>query len=158
MRHPSDVLQIGQAIEVQVIKLEKSDDPKRPEKISLSLKSLERDPWSDLRTRYREGQSVTGKVVRLESFGAFVELEPGVEGLMHISELADENKRLRHAKEAVKIGQEVQTLVLEIDADKRRIALGRGGKGDDGETPATSAHQVSGGFATFGDLLAKKSK
>ena len=84
---PSEVLTVGQPLEVQVLRVEKTADPKRPERISLSLKSLSRDPWEDVPTRYAPGTKLTGKIARIEVFGAFVELEPGIEGLLHISEM-----------------------------------------------------------------------
>ena len=72
---------------MQILKIEKSDDPKKGERIALSLKSLEKDPWSDVATRFYEGARASGTVRRLETFGAFVEVAPGVEGLLHVSEL-----------------------------------------------------------------------
>ena len=133
--HPQDVFQIGQEVEVQVIKIEKGKDEKRPERISLSRRALEKDPWRDAVSRFPEGTEVTGKVVRTETFGAFVELAPGLEGLVHISEIGA-GRRLNHAKEAVQPGQEVQVRVLGVDMARRRISLsmsavGGGERGDD---------------------------
>ncbi len=85
--HPKEVLSVGQEIEVQVIKIEKGKDEKKPERISLSRRSLERDPWKDVAAQFPEGTELHGKVMRTESFGAFVEIAPGVEGLLHISEI-----------------------------------------------------------------------
>ncbi|HEX6903399.1 MAG TPA: S1 RNA-binding domain-containing protein [Thermoanaerobaculia bacterium] len=124
--HPQDVFQIGQEVEVQVIKIEKGKDEKRPERISLSRRSLERDPWRDAAERFPEGTEATGRVVRLESFGAFVELAPGLEGLVHISEMGA-NRRLNHSREAVQLGQDVQVKVLGVDTTRRRISLSMGG-------------------------------
>ncbi len=124
--HPQDVFQIGQEVEVQVIKIEKGKDEKRPERISLSRRSLERDPWRDATERFTEGTEATGRVVRLETFGAFVELAPGLEGLVHISEMGA-NRRLNHSREAVQIGQDVQVKVLGVDTTRRRISLSMGG-------------------------------
>ncbi len=109
--HPQDVFQVGQEVEVQVIKIEKGKDEKRPERISLSRRALEKDPWRDAVSRFPEGTETTGKVARTETFGAFVELAPGLEGLVHISEIGG-GRRLNHAKEAVQPGQEVQVRVL----------------------------------------------
>jgi len=120
--HPQDVFTIGQEVEVQVIKIEKGKDEKRPERISLSRRSLERDPWRDAVSRFPEGTESTGRVVRLESFGAFVELAPGLEGLVHISEMGA-GRRLNHAREAVQLGQDVQVKVLGVDTTRRRISL-----------------------------------
>jgi small subunit ribosomal protein S1 len=120
--HPQDVFAIGQEVEVQVIKIEKGKDEKRPERISLSRRSLERDPWRDAVSRFPEGTETTGRVLRLESFGAFVELAPGLEGLVHISEMGA-GRRLNHAREAVQLGQDVQVKVLGVDTARRRISL-----------------------------------
>ncbi|HEY7216549.1 MAG TPA: S1 RNA-binding domain-containing protein [Thermoanaerobaculia bacterium] len=120
--HPQDVFTIGQEVEVQVIKIEKGKDEKRPERISLSRRSLERDPWRDAVGRFPEGTETTGRVVRLESFGAFVELAPGLEGLVHISEMGA-GRRLNHAREAVQLGQDVEVKVLGVDTNRRRISL-----------------------------------
>jgi small subunit ribosomal protein S1 len=144
---------------VQVLKVEKTDDPKRPEKISLSLKSLERDPWSDVAERFPEGAKLTGTVARVETFGAFVELAPGVEGLLHVSELG-QGKRLKHAKEAAKPGQPIDVLVLSVDVGQRRLSLGRadreGGDGGGGDIPPPPSAPAK--LGTFADLLAKKKK
>jgi small subunit ribosomal protein S1 len=120
--HPQDVFAIGQEVEVQVIKIEKGKDEKRPERISLSRRSLERDPWKDAVARFPEGTEANGRVVRLESFGAFVELAPGLEGLVHISEMGT-GRRLAHSREAVQLGQDVQVRVLGVDTNRRRISL-----------------------------------
>lgn len=157
-RHPKDVLSVGQEIEVQVIKLEKSDDPRKPEKIALSLKSLEQDPWGEVEARFPAGSRVAGQVVRVEQFGAFVELEPGIEGLVHISEMGGNR---RHAREVAKIGDTLQVMVLAVDREKRRIALGTGTNRAVEETVdrgALAAVNASGRFGTFGDLLKKASQ
>ena len=120
--HPQDVFTIGQEVEVQVIKIEKGKDEKRPERISLSRRALERDPWNDAASRFSEGTEATGRVMRLETFGAFVELAPGLEGLVHISEMGA-GRRLNHSREAVEQGQEVQVRVLGVDTTRRRISL-----------------------------------
>ena len=156
VKHPKDVLTVGQEIEVQVLKIEKSDDPKRPERIALSLKSLERDPWAEAAARFGEGATAHGRVTRLESFGAFVELAPGVEGLVHVSELG-RGRPLRHARDATKLGAMLDVVVLAIDGDKRRISLGlveRGGDGGGGDdVPASKAPDAPKSLGTFADLL-----
>jgi small subunit ribosomal protein S1 len=144
--HPQDVFQIGQEIEVQVIKIEKGKDEKRPERISLSRRALERDPWNDAVERFPAGTEATGRVVRLETFGAFVELAPGLEGLVHISEMGA-NRRLNHSREAVQQGQDVQVKVLGVDLARRRISLSRGGGA--GERPE---RDFSRGDYSRGDL------
>jgi small subunit ribosomal protein S1 len=156
--HPKDVLTVGQEIEVQVLKIEKSDDPKRPEKISLSLKSLERDPWADVAQRFPEGARVAGQVRRTEPFGAFVELAPGIEGLVHVSELGAK-RQVRHAKDVVKAGQAVQVTVLSVDTNARRISLSLAVEDDGGDTGGGGAPTPSGAaptLGTFADLLKKK--
>lgn len=124
LAHPGEVLQVGEEVEVQIIKVEKGKDDKRP-RISLSRRSLERDPWHDVADQFPEGTELTGKVMRTESFGAFIEIAPGIEGLVHISEMGS-NRRLNHARDAVQPGQEVQVRVLAVDPGKRRISLSMG--------------------------------
>jgi len=117
-----DVLSVGQEVEVQILRIERSDDPQRGDRISLSLKALARDPWDEVPQRFGPGTRATGKVVRVESFGAFLELEPGIEGLLHVGELA-QGKPIRHAREAAKVGQTFPVVVREVDPERRRIAL-----------------------------------
>ena len=112
----ADFVQPGQAVKVVVLKI---DREKR--KISLGLRQLTASPWDDVATKYPPGKTVSGKVTRLADFGAFVELEPAIEGLIHISELAPQ--RVHRAKDIVQVGQEVQVMVLSIDPAQRRISL-----------------------------------
>lgn len=161
-RLPKDVLSVGQELEVMVLKIEPSQDPKRGERISLSLKSLEKDPWSDIEARYPVGTRFPAVVLRTEAFGAIAELEPGIEGLIHISELGG-GKRLRHARETVQAGEKIEVVIQQIDRDKRRLSLGRASFDDveGGEAPAPAAQAVGGGrvgFGTLGDLLSKASQ
>lgn len=130
LAHPNEVLQVGQEIEVQVIKMEKGKDENRP-RISLSRRALERDPWKDVGERFPEGTEMTGRVMRTESFGAFVEIAPGIEGLVHISEMGA-GRRLNHAKEAVQLGQDVKVRVLSVDPAKRRVSLSMGSGAEGG--------------------------
>jgi small subunit ribosomal protein S1 len=152
--HPSEVLSPGQEIEVQVLRIEKTGDAKRPEKISLSLKSLAEDPWAKVPERFPEGTRVSGKVMRVEPFGAFVELVPGVEGLIHISELAA-GKRVHHARELVKPGAAIEVTVLGVEPERRRLSLGLAGERTDGDD-APPAPSAPTGFGTLGDLLKRK--
>jgi small subunit ribosomal protein S1 len=156
---PSDVLSVGQPVTVQVMRIEKRDDPRRPEQVSFSLKALERDPWQDAAATLRAGALVKGRVTRAETFGAFVELSPGVEGLLHVSELGA-GKHLRHAREAVKPGDPVEVTILSIDEEKRRISLGLGARedavDDEGRAVAARASGTGGGLGTLGDLLKSK--
>lgn len=123
LAHPKEVLNVGDEVEVQVIKIEKGKDEKKPERISLSRRSLEKDPWQEAAGSFPDGTEVTGKVMRMESFGAFVEIAPGVEGLLHISEIGG-GRRLNHPREALQINQELPVRVLNVDTGKRRISLG----------------------------------
>jgi len=123
LAHPKEVLNVGDEVEVQVIKIEKGKDEKKPERISLSRRSLEKDPWQEAASRFPDGTEVQGRVMRMESFGAFVEIAPGMEGLLHISEIGA-GRRLNHPREALQIGQDIQVRVLSVDTAKRRISLG----------------------------------
>lgn len=115
---PEDVLSVGQQLQVRILKIDHET-----KKISLGLKQLEPEPWETVPTKYQAGQRVQGTVTRLADFGAFVELEPGVEGLIHISEMSWE-KKLRHPSEAVKQGDQVDVVILGIKPEERRISLG----------------------------------
>jgi small subunit ribosomal protein S1 len=115
---PEDVLSVGQQIQVRVLKI----DPDT-KKISLGLKQLQAEPWATVPERFQAGQRVSGTVTRLMDFGAFVEIEPGVEGLIHISELAW-GKKIRHPSDVVKQGDHVDAVILSIKPEERRIALG----------------------------------
>jgi small subunit ribosomal protein S1 len=163
---PADVLTVGQPVTVQVMRVEKRDDPKRPEQVSFSLKALERDPWQDAVAQFAAGTTARGQVTRTESFGAFVQLAPGVEGLIHISELGA-GRQLRHARDAVKPGDPLDVAVLAVDPDKRRISLGLAGReaavDDEGRAAAARAagggqggQSGKGGMGTLGDLLKGK--
>lgn len=155
---PAEVLTVGQRLDVQILKIEKTDDPKRPERISLSLKSMERDPWEDVRVRFPSGTQVNGKVVRVEQFGAFVELAPGIEGLVHASELAA-GKQVRHAREICKVGDSLTVTVLALDHERRRISLGVGERSDVVSQEDMDAAKAAAGparFGTLGDLLRAK--
>ena len=157
---PSDFLTVGQPVTVQVLRIEKRDDPRRPEQVSFSLKALERDPWLDAAEKLPAGTIVRGAVTRVEPFGAFVEVAPGVEGLLHISELGGGNRQLRHAREAVKPGESLDVAVLALDSEKRRISLGLATReaGVDVEGHAAAARASGGGqgLGTLGDLLKGK--
>ena len=160
---PADVLGVGQPVTVQVMRVEKRDDARRPEQVSFSLKALERDPWQDAAAQWTAGSVVRGQVMRAEPFGAFVQLAPGVEGLLHISELGA-GRPLRHAREVVKSGDAIDVTVLAIEPDKRRISLGLAGRDqglvdDEGRAAAARASgsgSGGGGMGTLGDLLKGK--
>src|SRR5947207_1109755 len=114
--HPSEVLKKGQDIETQILNIDR--DNKR---ISLGLKQIQPDPWSTVSQRYPMGSRVTGKVVRLTDFGAFVELEPGVDGLLHISQMS--HRPIATPAEVVNVGDELALLVIRVDPNERRIGL-----------------------------------
>ncbi|MDD4310616.1 MAG: 30S ribosomal protein S1, partial [Candidatus Cloacimonetes bacterium] len=116
--HPSEMLQIGDKVKVKVINF----DPET-NKISLGLKQLVPHPWETIEIKYPEGTRITGKVVSVKSFGAFVEIEPGVEGLVHISEMSW-TKKIADARKIVKIGDTISAIVLELDKENKRISLG----------------------------------
>ncbi|WP_034802083.1 bifunctional 4-hydroxy-3-methylbut-2-enyl diphosphate reductase/30S ribosomal protein S1 [Eubacterium sp. AB3007] len=116
LKHPDEVLHIGQEIEVMILSMNKEKG-----KISLGLKQTTPEPWSVINDNYSVGQVVKGKVVQLKEYGAFVELEPGLDGLVHISEVA--NKRVANIADELSVGQEVNAKILEIDTDRKRISL-----------------------------------
>ena len=118
VKHPSKVVAIGDTVEAVVLNVDKEH-----EKISLGLKQLEPDPWKALESKYPPGTRLRGKVRNLTNFGAFVEIEDGIDGLVHISDMSWA-KRVRHPSEIIKKGDEVEVVVLEIDSDKKRISLG----------------------------------
>jgi small subunit ribosomal protein S1 len=119
--HPSDVLQVGQVIEAQVLKLEPGTGGGRG-RISLSLRALEPDPWDGIAERFPVGTTTRGTVRRLEQFGAFVEIEPGIDGLVHVSRLALD-RRVSHPRQVVAVGDQVEVTVVGLDLEKRRIGL-----------------------------------
>jgi small subunit ribosomal protein S1 len=118
VRHPSKVVSIGEEIEAVVLKVDPND-----EKISLGMKQIEEDPWLALPVKYPTGTKLNGVVRNLTSFGAFVEIEPGIDGLVHVSDMSW-TKRVEHPSEVVQKGQEVDVMVLDVDAENKRISLG----------------------------------
>ena len=120
VKNPRSVLKKGEEVRVKIIGLKNLG--KRNERISLSIKALEKDPWDTVAERYRANSIITGKVVSIQNFGAFVELEPGIEGLIHISQFVS-GKRISNPSEVVSAGQEVKALIREIDSRKKRISL-----------------------------------
>lgn len=156
VNHPSDVLAVGQQVEVGVLRIEKTDNPKHPERIALSIRALEKDPWQDVPVRYPVGTQVQGTVSRIQPFGAFVELAPGVDGLVHISELGA-GRRVNQPQEVVSVGDLVQATVLSIDMDKKRIGLSLDTERHEntGAAPDMVADygKPKQSFGTLGDLL-----
>lgn len=118
VRHPSECVEIGQEIQVKVLKFDKEKT-----RVSLGMKQMGEDPWQNIARRYPAGTRVFGKVNNLTDYGCFVEIEEGVEGLVHVSEMDWTNKNVNPAK-VVQLGDEVEVMVLEIDEERRRISLG----------------------------------
>jgi small subunit ribosomal protein S1 len=118
VRHPSEVLQVGQEVEAKVLKFDQEKS-----RVSLGVKQLGEDPWIGLSRRYPQSTRLFGKVTNLTDYGAFVEVEAGIEGLVHVSEMDWTNKNVDPRK-VVTLGEEVEVMVLEIDEDRRRISLG----------------------------------
>ena len=118
INHPSEALHIGQTVKVQVIRFNSET-----QRISLGIKQLEADPWEGVDQKYPVGTKFTGRVTNITDYGAFVELEPGVEGLVHVSEMSWTKKNV-HPGKIVSTSQEVEVVVLDVDATKRRISLG----------------------------------
>jgi small subunit ribosomal protein S1 len=161
-KHPADVLQVGQKVDAQVLKVEPAPDGRR--RVSLSLRALAPDPWVTIAQQFPVGTVVRGKVQRLEQFGAFVELTPGVEGLVHISQMALD-RRIAHARQAAEVGQEVDVTVTAIDTDKKRISLSMSAQARNARDAVERAEQreteqlmeqsnaQSASLGTFGELL-----
>ena len=118
---PADVLSVGQAVEVKVLKVASDTDKRR---ISVGLKQLQPHPWDTVAEKFKAGDRVRGTVTRLVEFGAFVELEPGIEGLIHISEMSWSKGKIRKPSDVVKQGETVEAVVLQVNAAEHRISLG----------------------------------
>ncbi|MFO1294629.1 MAG: 30S ribosomal protein S1 [Rubrivivax sp.] len=118
VRHPTEVVQVGQELTAKVLKFDAEKN-----RVSLGLKQLGDDPWMGVSRRYPQGTRLFGKVTNIADYGAFVEIEPGIEGLVHVSEMDWTNKNVAPSK-VVTLGEEVEVMILEIDEDKRRISLG----------------------------------
>jgi small subunit ribosomal protein S1 len=118
IKHPKEMVQMGDTLELKVLSFDRES-----QKVSLGLKQLVPNPWENIHEKYPEGQKVTGRVTNIMDYGAFVELEPGVEGLVHISEMSW-TRKLKHPSQMVKNGDEVDVVILGVDAEKKRISLG----------------------------------
>jgi len=143
----SDVLSAGQSVEVEIKSLDWEKD-----RFSFSLRATTADPWAKVGTVYRQGSTHAGTVARLQQFGAFVTLEPGVDGLLHISKIG-EGRRINHPREVLKEGQKVRVTIDEIDAGRRRLSLSLASAGGEAEDTASYVNRASGSMGTFGDLL-----
>jgi small subunit ribosomal protein S1 len=151
VERPEDMLQLGQELDVAVLKVD-------GERVSLSLKALASDPWNDATAKLTEGQRIQGTVTRLQPFGAFVEIAPGVEGLVHLSELGA-GRRINHPREVVSVGQQVETVVLAVDHERKRLSLSMAASKDasaEEVAAAAKAHAAPAKLGTLGDLLSRK--
>jgi len=118
VKHPSEIVAVGQELKVKVLKFDREKS-----RVSLGLKQLGSDPWVEITQRYAEGTKLSGKVTNITDYGCFVEIEEGVEGLVHVSEMDWTNKNI-HPSKVVQLGMEVDVMVLDIDEERRRISLG----------------------------------
>ena len=118
IKHPSEILNVGDEIEARILKFDQEKN-----RVSLGLKQLDDDPWVGLNNRYPVKSKLSGKVSNLTDYGAFIEIETGIEGLVHVSEMDWTNKNI-HPTKAVQLGDEVEVMILEIDEDRRRLSLG----------------------------------
>ncbi len=118
IKHPSEMLNIGDEVEAKVLRFDRERN-----RVSLGLKQLGDDPWVDIKRRYPEGTRIFGKVTNITDYGAFIEIEEGVEGLVHVSEMDWTNKNV-HPTKVVQLGDEVEAMILDIDEERRRISLG----------------------------------
>ncbi len=151
INHPSELLQKGQAVEAIVLEIDTAN-----QRISLGLKQAQTDPWSSIASTYQIGQIVKGKVSKIASFGAFVELEDGVDGLVHISQISDQH--VDKVKDALKVGQEVEARIVKIDRDERRIGLSiKAVDMDEGEiarlTAEAEAEPATGSMSSFANAF-----
>jgi len=156
VQHPKGVLTVGQQVEVMVLRIENSADPRHSQKIALSLRALAKDPWQEVERQFPVGGRVQGTVTRLQPFGAFVELAPGIEGLVHISELGA-GRRVGHPHEVLETGAMVEATVLGVDREKRRIALSLDASRQSAAAADASTYAEYGkpkqSLGTLGDLL-----
>ncbi len=150
---PRELHTEGQRLEVQILKIEPPKKAGQTERISLSTRALQQDPWHDAERRFATGSVVAGRVTRLEAYGAFVELAPGVEGLAHVSKLGSE-EHVRHARDVLKLGQDVRVKVLGVDLEKKRISLELQVARPEDETAADveSYQRSSAGNEGFGSM------
>jgi small subunit ribosomal protein S1 len=116
LKHPSEIFKKGQEVQAIVLNIDKEN-----QRFSLGIKQIQKNPWDDIHHRFKVGQVVKGKITNVTKFGAFVELEPGIEGLVHISELS--NQRVENPQDVAKVGEEIQSVVINVDPKKHKIGL-----------------------------------
>lgn len=146
VQHPSEVLKESEKVQVKVLRLDRERG-----RISLGLKQVLNNPWEDIERRYPEGSIVKGTVVRLATFGAFVELEPGIDGLIHVSQLAEHH--VTRPQDVVSIGDDVRVKVLRVDPEQRRVSLSLKEGGTPSEQRADEPSQAEESPATIGEIL-----
>src|SRR5207237_10908206 len=139
---PSQGVRGGQEVDVRVVGVDREN-----KKIALSLKQVEENPWTRIEQKYHVGDTVPAKITKLAQFGAFAELEPGVEGLVHISELSDE--RITHPKQVVREGEDVQLRIIKIDPQRHRLGLSLR-EADDGGDYANGGYEAWEGGSSYG--------
>jgi small subunit ribosomal protein S1 len=148
IKHPSELYKKGQEVEALVLNIDQ-----RNERFSLGIKQLMPDPWKDVARRYRRGEMVTGKVTNVTDFGAFIELEEGIEGLVHVSEISRE--KVERPSDVLKVGESVSAVVLHIDPHERRIGLSMKGVAEKVEKAEIEKYISNQGppTSTLGELI-----
>jgi small subunit ribosomal protein S1 len=161
--HPNEMLEKGQEVSCRVLSV---DQGRR--RIALGLKQMDEDPWSnEIPNKYQPGQVISGKVTKITNFGVFVGLEDGLEGLLHISELADH--KVENPEEVVKVGEEIEVKILRVDTEERKIGLSRkrvewaedeavAAESDKGKEPRQPRSDLKGGLGDTGPLIAMPSE
>jgi small subunit ribosomal protein S1 len=164
VKHPGEVLAVGQVVRVKVLRIDEGKGGDGRRQVALSIRALAEDPWVSAASRFPAGSRAAGTVTRVEQYGAFVELAPGVEGLVHVSKMALD-RRLSHARQAATVGQPLEVTVVQVDADARRLSLSM----VEGEKQAREREEAEdrkdqervlaeqsarGSLGTLGDLLA----
>src|SRR2546426_931032 len=149
IKHPGDLYKKGDEVEAVVLNIDVEN-----ERFSLGIKQLHPDPWTELPTKYPIGSRVKGKVTKVADFGAFVEIEPGIEGLVHVSELRDE--RVENPRDVVKEGDELDVKVIDMDPHERKVALSVKAALHEGEDDREYMRNQQGGRASFGDVFGEK--
>src|ERR671934_2322823 len=149
IKHPGDLFKKGDEVEAVVLNIDVEN-----ERFSLGIKQLHPDPWTELPNKYPIGSRVKGKVTKVADFGAFVEIEPGIEGLVHVSELRDE--RVENPRDVVKEGDELDVKVIDMDPHERKVALSVKAALHEGEDYREYMRNQQGGRASFGDVFGEK--
>jgi small subunit ribosomal protein S1 len=149
VQHPSQVLKIGQELDVRVVGIDREN-----KKIALSLKQVEENPWARIEQKYQLGQTVFARVTKLAQFGAFAEVEPGVEGLIHISELSEE--RITHPKQVVREGEQIGVRIIKIESQRHRLGLSLRQAEDIGEGESLPIESWGGG--SYGSFLREEDR